>query len=150
MVSQAYGWTCSVCSITWALQSTNTISPRIDIYEARYEVGMVMGYPNCVNETYGCMSADCVKNTFTHWGLRSRRLWDTFDEAYAICREHTGVINPVGMQHYMAIRGVDGFDIGSIWVANSAPGYRGVWDHLSRDQFNSLGPVEVVYLESYK
>lgn len=43
----------------------------------------------------------------------------------------------------MALRGVSGSDI---WVANSAQGYRGVYETMNRDQFNSLGPVELVYL----
>jgi len=42
---------------------------------------------------------------------------------------------------YMAIRGVQGSDL---WVANSAPGYYGVGDTLSRSQFNALGPVQII------
>ncbi len=145
MLGQAYDWTCSVCSVTWCLQSTHTIDPQQDTYDARYNVGTSMGYPSCINETYGCMSAECVMDTFLSYGFVTVNKWVTFDEAYAICREHTGVINPVGMNHYMAIRGVRN---SNIWVANSAPGYRGVWDDLGRDVFNSLGPVQVVYLES--
>jgi hypothetical protein len=32
-------------------------------------------------------------------------------------------------------------------VANSAPGYRGIYDYMSRSEFNALGPVQMVYLE---
>jgi len=146
MPTQAYSWTCSVCSTTWVLQATNTAYQDSDIYDARYAVGEEMGIPNCVNPTYGCMSPQCVIDELGRYGLVAKQVWCTFDEAYAIARTNTGCINPTGMYHFMGIRGTSGSDI---WVANSAnPGYMGVYDTLSRSQFNSLGPVSVIYVES--
>jgi hypothetical protein len=143
MQGQAYEWTCSVCSIAWALQSLGVIDPNFDQYSARYETGLIMGYPGCVNEVYGCMSAQCVINTFGYFGLQAKQAWVNFDQAYAIMRETTGVINPTGMYHFMACRGVVGNDL---WVANSAQGYRGIYDYLNRADFNALGPVQMIYL----
>jgi len=144
MPSQAYSWTCSVCSITWVVQATDTAYQEDDIYDARYAVGLRMGYPSCVNPTYGCMSVQCVLDTLGSYGLIARQAYVTFDQAYAIARTNTGTINPQGMYHFMALRGVSGPDI---WVANSAPGYCSVWDTLSRERFNALGPVSVIYVE---
>lgn len=146
MPLQAYNWTCSVCSITWVIQATGTALQDWDIYDARYAVGEVMGYPNCVNQTYGCMSDQCVIETLATYGLVARQAYVTFDQAYALARTNTGTINPAAMYHFMGIRGISGSDI---WVANSAnPGYMGVYDTLSRSQFNALGPVSVIYVES--
>jgi len=92
------------------------------------------------------MSADCLIQAYNYFGLQAKQLWVTFDQAYSVISETTGQINPIGMYHYMAMRGVDGSDPGSLWVANSAPGYRGVYDTLTRSQFNSLGPVQLIYL----
>jgi hypothetical protein len=86
-------------------------------------------------------------NAFAHYGLQSREIWTTFDEAYAIMRVSTGVINPTGMYHFMGIRGVDGYEAGDLWVANSAPGYKGIYDGLTRQQFNNLGPTKLIVLE---
>jgi len=145
MPLQAYSWTCSVCSVCWVLQATATAYQDADIYDARYAVGQEMGYPACVNETYGCMSPQCVIDELGAHGLIARQVWPTFDQAYAIARTNTGTINPAGMYHFMGIRGISGSDI---WVANSAtPGYMGVYDTLSRSQFNALGPVSVIYVE---
>jgi len=145
MPPQAYAWTCSVCSMTWVLQATGTAYQESDIYDARAAVGLAMGYPSCVNETYGCMSQQCVVDCLDSYGLVARQAYVTFDQAYAIAREYTGTINPQGMYHFMALRGISGNAIG---VANSAEGYMGVYSTLSRDQFNALGPVSVVYVES--
>jgi hypothetical protein len=139
MEPQRYSWTCSICSFTWVIQAT-----QYDPELTRQQAAKIIGYPNCVNETYGLMSAQCMVDAFSHFGLKSKQVWVSFDEAYAICREHTGVINPIGMYHFMAIRGIVD---SQIWVANSAPGYRGVYDTLTRNQFNNLGPVQLIYLE---
>jgi hypothetical protein len=144
MQGQAYEWTCSVCASTWVLQSTGRLDPSADQYQTRYEVGVNMGYPNCVNEVYGSMSAQCLVDLFALYGFKSRQAWVNFDQAYAIANATTGLINPTGMYHYMAVRGISG---SSIWVANSAPGYRGIYDYMSRSEFNALGPVQMVYLE---
>jgi hypothetical protein len=45
--------------------------------------------------------------------------------------------------YWVAIRGVQG---SNIWIANSAPGYKGVWDTLSREDFNRLGGFSVIWL----
>lgn len=83
-------------------------------------------------------------DAFLSYGLSSRQVWVTYDEAYAIMENTTGVINPMGMYHFMAMRGV-GPDY--LWVANSAPGYRGIENSMTRSQFNSLGPVQIIYLD---
>jgi hypothetical protein len=145
MPGQAYNWTCSVCSCTWVLQATATAYQDADVYDARYAVGERMGVPQCVNSTYGCMSDQCVIDCLASYGLVAKQAYCTFDQAYAIARTNTGTINPQGMYHFMGIRGTSGADI---WVANSAPGYDSVWDTLSRERFNTLGPVSIIYVES--
>jgi len=145
MAPQAYSWTCSVCSSTWVLQATHSLDTSLDTYEARTIIGQEMGYPECVNETYGCMSADCLVTLFETYGFSAKQAWVTYDQAYAICSKFTGVINPIGMYHFMGIRGIQNSDI---WVANSAEGYDGIYETISRAQFNALGPVQVIYLES--
>lgn len=141
MAPQVYNWTCSICSYAWVIQSTG-MDPNL----TRERAAEIIGMPNCVNSTYGLMSTKCMLDAFAYYNLEATAKYVTFDEAYAICREHTGTINPNGMYHFMAIRGTDGMDAGDLWVANSAPGYCGVYDTLTRSQFNSLGPVELVYL----
>jgi len=138
MAPQTYNWTCSICAYTWVIQSTNT-DPNL----TREEATNIIGYPECVNEVYGLMSIDCLTRAFSVMGLKTSHAYLTFDQAYAIARIHTGVINPIGMYHFMAIRGVQGSDI---WIANSAEGYCGVYDTLNRSQYNNFGPVQLLWL----
>jgi hypothetical protein len=113
----------------------------------RDTAAQIIGYPDCVNETYGLMRADCLIDAYASQGIIARQKWVTYQEAWAICHEYTGVINPMGMYHFMAIRGVESQ---SIWVANSAKGYRGVYENIDYDTFIAYGPVQVIYLESYQ
>lgn len=102
-----------------------------------------IGYPNCVNPTYGLMSSQCMINALAKYGLPAAEAWVTFDQAYAIMEQTTGTINPTGMYHFMGMRGIQN---GQLWVANSAQGYKGVYEHLTRNQYNSLGPTKLIYL----
>jgi|KBSMisStaDraftv2_1062788.scaffolds.fasta_scaffold01203_1 hypothetical protein len=138
MAPQIYNWTCSICSFTWVIQATGT-----DPYLTRETAAEIIGVPECVDSSWGLKSSECMIRAFAKYGLLAKEKWVTYDEAYAICRETTGIFNPIGMYHVMAIRGV-GPDY--IWVANSARGYRQIWDTMDRNQFNSYGPTKVIYL----
>jgi len=142
MAPQAYEWTCSICSLDWVVNALANASGQVP-HTNRQEVANIIGVPECVNATYGLMSTQCMQDAMMTFGLESVAAWVTFDQAYAIMRQHTGVINPQGMYHFMGCRGVLESEL---WVANSALNYCGVWDTLSRSQFNALGPVQIIYL----
>jgi hypothetical protein len=125
------------------LQATGTAYVGVDPYTAREQAGQVLGYPQCVNETYGCMSAQCLIDTYASFGLEAYQAWVTFDQAYAIASTSTGQLNGTGWYHFVGIRGVSG---GELAIANSAEGYRGVYSTLDRAQFNALGPFQAIYL----
>lgn len=140
MEPQARGWTCSVCSTDWTLRATG-LDPNSD----RIEVAFEIGYPHCVNAAVGLTSTQCIGDVFQSHGVDAVQAWVDFDQAYEVCAASAGVINGLGMYHFMAIRGVQN---GRLWVANSAVGYRGVAETIDRNQFDNqgLGPWQVVYL----
>lgn len=138
MAPQQRDWTCSICAATWVLQATG-IAPRAN----REDVAHQLGYPGCVNEAYGLMDTQCLVDLFAGYGVQTRLVWPTFDQAYAIAASTTGCLSGVAWYHWVAIRGVDG---PHIWIANSARGYRGVYDTLNREQFAALGAFKVVSL----
>jgi hypothetical protein len=141
---QLYDWTCSACSLNWLQRSTGLIVPS-DIYGSRESTVYEIGYPNNINPQYGLMNADgsALRAVLNNYGMPTEQAWLDFDTTYQIASETPGMCSGAKWYHWVGIRGVDS---GCIWVANSAPGYKGVNDHLSRDQFNALGGFSVVWL----
>ena len=77
------------------------------------------------------------------YGVETSQSWLDFDTTYELVQDTPGMMSGAPWYHWVGIRGVDA---GCIWVANSAPGYKGVTDHVSRDDFNRLGAFSVVWL----
>lgn len=142
MPNQVYSWTCSVCTFTWIIQATG-IDPAL----TRDKAAEIIGYPDCVNDTYGLMSADCLIKAFNSYGLEAKQGWYTWEQAFAISQYFTGAINPTGMYHFMAIRGTVE---DKIWVANSAPGYDDIYQTLSGYEYNQWGPTQMIWLPAYQ
>jgi len=92
------------------------------------------------------MSEDCMINALAQYGFKAIAGYYPFGEALSICRNHTGAINPQGMYHFMAVRGVQS---DSIWVANSAPGYKGIGDYLNEYDYSILGPTKLIWISGY-
>lgn len=140
MPQQELAWTCSACSLAWIERST-AVNSQASGPTAVAEIG----YPENINPTYGLMdgSGSQLQRVLATYGLESSQAWLTFDSVYAIAQQTTGLLSGQAWYHWVSIRGVDGEDI---WIANSAQGYRGIWDHLNREEFNQLGPFSVVYL----
>lgn len=105
-----------------------------------------IGVPDNINATYGLMDgsgAQLQRVLSENYQLDSVQGWMDFDKVYELAQSKPGVMSGAAWYHWCAIRGVQG---GCIWIANSAPGYRGVWDTLTRQQFNDLGGFSCVWL----
>lgn len=141
MPRQAASWTCSACSLAWVERSTGS-NPSADEWSAVSEIGQ----PENINPTYGLMDGSgaqlqrVLRDSYNH---QSQQGWLNFDTVWAAAAHTCGMMSGGNWYHWVAIRGQSGSDI---YIANSAPGYKGVYSTLSRDQFNSLGPFSVVLL----
>jgi hypothetical protein len=140
MPPQDASWTCSACALAWVLRATG-LNPAADEWS---EVSAI-GYPENINGTYGLMDASgsALQAVYERYGQATEQAWLDFDTVYARALETTGQMSGAAWYHWVSLRGVQG---PNLWIANSAPGYKGVWDTLSRDQFNSLGGFSVVWL----
>jgi len=139
MAPQVYDWTCSACSLDWVLESTGCRGSD------RQQTVNEIGYTGNINSTYGLMdgSGAQLQRVLRDYGLPNDQGWLGFDDVYELATRVTGMLSGAAWYHWVAIRGVQG---SNLWIANSAPGYRGVWDVLSREDFNRLGGFSVVYL----
>lgn len=139
MAPQSKSWTCSICAVDWTLRATG-----IDPYSTREKVTGELIYPTWVDEYSGLKDSQRIVDVFASFGVECALEWIDFDRAHEICSETAGLLNGVGWFHFVGIRGVTGN--GTLWIANSAKGYRGVGEALNRQQFNALGPFRVARL----
>lgn len=140
MAPQVYDWTCSACSLDWVLRSTglNPASTREDTVNA-------IGYPGNINGSYGLMDGSGLqlRRVLGGYGQNTLQSWLDFNSVYNLAKDTTGMMSGQAWYHWVALRGTSGSDL---WIANSAPGYKGIWDILSRDDFARLGGFSVVWL----
>lgn len=140
MPPQLYDWTCSACATDWVLASTGMRGSD------RYKTTMEIGYTGNINSQYGLMNGDGreLQRVLGDYGLPTQQLWLDFDDVYDLATYTTGMMSGGAWYHWVALRGVQG---SNLWIANSAPGYKGVWDVLSRADFERLGAFSVVWIE---
>ena len=139
-----YDWTCSACSLDWLKRATGLVVTD-DIYGSRETTVYEIGYTDNINPTYGLMDASgaALQAVLEEYGRESSQSWLDFDTVYELAQSTTGMMSGAKWYHWVGLRGVQG---SNLWVANSAPGYKGVYDTLSRDDFLRLGGFSVVWL----
>jgi hypothetical protein len=140
MPGQWYDWTCSACSTEWAERAVGAARSD-DIPANREQVVYAIGYPDQINASVGLTNAEgpgaaLQRVLRDHAGVEMQQGWLSFDEAYAIYSTTFGLMGGAEFCHWVGVRGVSG---SNLWIANSAPGYRGVWDVLSRYDYERLG-----------
>jgi hypothetical protein len=139
MAPQVYQWTCSICASTWVLQATGDAPNR-----AREATAMELG-PQCVNPAVGLTSTQCLADMFSAHGFVPHIEWVDFERAQQLCSQTTGCLNSTRWYHFVGVRGTRA---GNLWVANSAPGYDGIYDDITPAQFNAwAGSWQIVWLE---
>lgn len=140
MEPQLYDWTCSACSLDWVMVATE-LAEESD----RYTTVMEIGYTQNINPTYGLMDASgsALREVLRDYGQESEQGYLGFDEVYALAQGTTGLMSGAAWYHWISLRGVQGTNL---WIANSAPGYKGIYDVLSRQDFERLGRFSVVWL----
>jgi hypothetical protein len=140
MPPQVYSWTCSACALDWVLRST-----AIDPKSTREKAVRMIGYQENINETYGLMNSNgqALRDVYGSYGQDTSQAWLSFDAVYQLAQRTTGQMSGTRWYHWCALRGVRS---GALWIANSAPGYMGVYDELTRADFDRLGGFSVVWL----
>jgi hypothetical protein len=146
MPGQLYDWTCSACSTEFVERATSC-SRGDDVYSNREAVVYAIGYPDNINGNIGLADAsgsELQRVLLEQTGRYSDHGYLSFDEVYALGEKQTpALMSGAQWYHWVAVRGVQG---STLWIANSAPGYKGVYDNLSREDFARLGGFSVVWL----
>lgn len=145
MPGQWYDWTCSACATEWTERSAFA-SRGGDVYANREAVVYAIGYPNNISSSVGLhdgSGAQLQRVLAEHAGLPTEQNWLDFDTAYGIYAQTFGLMSGQHWYHWVAVRGVRG---PNLWVANSAPGYMGIWDEVSRADYNRLGGFSCIWI----
>ena len=118
-----------------------------DVYANRAAVTEAIGYPDNINATYGLMDgsgSELQRVLSDQAGLYTEQGWLSFDQAYEIYSRAPGLMSGAAYYHWVGVRGVQG---GNLWVANSAQGYKGIWDVMTRDDYNRLGGFSCIWVK---
>jgi hypothetical protein len=116
-----------------------------DIYGSRQTTVYEIGYPNNISPDVGLHDAggSALMAVLESYGQESSQSWLDFDTTYELVQGTAGMMSGAAWYHWVGLRGVQG---SNLWVANSAPGYKGIYDTLSREDFARLGGFSVVWL----
>lgn len=143
MPRQTRDWTCSACSLAWLNRAMG-----IDRATDEMAAAVLIGMPHNINQQFGLM--DGSGSRLAQLLKEDRGMaWTAnveWDEARALSIDHALLLGGRRWYHWVGCRGIDG-DL--LWIANSAPGWKGVQDRLDHGTFNELGPWAAVVVPIY-
>jgi hypothetical protein len=104
-----------------------------------------IGFPQNINAQYGLMDGTgrALQDVYSSYNQPTDQAWMSFDQVYELIQTTTGQMAGSNWYHWVALRGASG---PNLWIANSAPGYMGIYNTLSREDFQRLGGFSVVWL----
>ena len=138
MPPQVRNWTCSICATDWLLRATG-----LDPNSTREKVAYELGYPTCVDEYSGLKDTNCIVRVLESFGVEARVEWVSWPRAYELAGSTAYILNSTSWYHFVGGRGTIN---GSLWVANSAPGYDSIWDVVDASDWARLPSWKMVYL----
>jgi hypothetical protein len=143
--NQDWDWDCSQESAQWCLRSWGR-NPDDDWMESSLIQSGTVTPEYGLMDASGAGMADWFNAEYGEFGyLASNEPSVSFDDVAleAATMQHPLMIGGRAWYHWVGCRGFDG-DV--LLIANSAEGYMGVTDWLSRSQFEALGPFSMVRL----
>ena len=139
MAPQVYNWTCSICAADWLLRATG-----LNPHSSREQVCAEIGYPSCVDAYSGLKDTACLIDVLAAYGVEAHQEWVDWPRAIALAQSTAFILNSTSWYHFVGGRGTIN---GSLWVANSAPGYQSIWDVVDASDWNRLPGWQMVWLE---
>jgi hypothetical protein len=145
MPGQIYDWSCSSCATEYVERGSGAARSE-DIYANREAVTYAIGLPSNISPALGLhdgSGAQLQRVLSEHAGLTTRQGWLSFDEAYATYSQTFGLGSGQEYYHWVAFVGVHGNNLA---IQNSALGYRGIWNELSRYDYERLGGWSCIWV----
>ena len=135
---QTADWTCSACSLAWALRA---LSLWNDCSE--WTAVDAIGTPENINSVVGLCdgSGAALATVMRRYTVPAFCLWPSNDQLAQLVSQSCVLIGGTQWYHWVGIRDVDD---GGLYIANSAPGWMGVQQTLAWGELQSLGPFAAV------
>jgi hypothetical protein len=138
MPPQTQDWTCAACSLAWLNRAL-----AIDHATTEPEAVMDIGEPEHINSEWGLMDAsggrlvECLRAQ----GAPAFNAWLSWNQIYGVAMDIPLLIGGIQWNHWVGVRTANN---GVLYLANSAPGWQGVYNTMEEQQWNALGPFAVV------
>lgn len=142
---QNWDWDCSEESIRWCLYAYGRTPDDSWMESSMIAAGVVDPAVGCTDAS-GAGLARWVNDEYGEYGyLASNAAPVSFD---AVASEAATHVHPLAMggaafYHWVGVRGYDPM-MDRLLLANPAPGYKGCYQVMSRQQFEDLGPFNLV------
>lgn len=138
MPPQQADWTCSACSLAWLNRALS-----IDHATEEWTAVEYIGTPQNINSTYGLMDGSGTRlvQCLREQGAPAFNGWLDWEYVHKLAQAMPLLLGGQGWYHWV---GVCGTGSEYLVLANSAPGWMGVYDTLDVNQFELLGPFAVV------
>ena len=145
---QDVAWDCAACSTAWCLRTVGFTHTEADVIAG-------LG-PSRISPTYGLLDAsgaglvEYLEEIGVH---ASNNAAASFDDVVAAAGYQPMCVGGRTWAHWVAVR-MGGPATGRsadlpLLLMNPAPGYMGVFQVLSRQDFDRLGPFSAVWFESW-
>jgi len=144
-LTQNHDWDCSEESIRWCLYAWGRTPDDGWMEASMIDAGVVDPSVGCTDSS-GAGLARWVNDEYGEFGfVASNQPGVTFDQVRDEADRH---VHPLAMggggwYHWSGVRGWDAL-LDRLLLANPAPGWKGVYQTLDRDQFARLGPFSLV------
>jgi hypothetical protein len=137
-ILQTADWTCSACSLAW-LNRALAIDHATDEWSAVDYIGS----PQHINSEYGLMDgsgarlAECLRAQ----GAPTLSAWPTYDQVHQFMLYGPALLGGAGWYHWVVARWAEP---DRIMIVNSAPGWWGIEQSLTREAYDATGPHAAV------
>lgn len=142
---QNHDWDCSEEAIRWCLLAWGRTPDDSWMEASLIQAGVVTPASGCTDAS-GAGLASWVNREYAEFGYRAENEpYTDFDAVATEARTHKHplAIGGRGWYHWSGVRGYDEL-LDCLQLANPANGYRGVYQTLSRAQWDQLGPFSLV------
>lgn len=144
-IMQQHDWDCSQESICWALHAWGRTPDEAWMEQSMIAAGVISPSLGCMDAS-GAGLARWVNDEYAEFGYWAENDGSvSFDDVVAEARTHKHplAIGGRAFYHWVGVRGYDAV-MDRILLANPAPGYKGVYQTLTRQQFANLGAFSLV------